>query len=365
MFLIQAGEEGPGRFESDVDFYYLTGLHRPDARLLVVAEGGVLVRDELYVPRQTPQQRLWEGPKLGPEDLTEGAGFGQVHEAGEFDFEALARLAEDDGIRAVDQHTIDELVEREIDIKRGRRALNTLQKIKSEEEIAAIETAVDITMASVADAIVVAVPGAWEYQAEAAVEGGFRRRGAEFLAFPSICGSGVNSCYLHYRANNRRLEDGDLLLMDVGAKYHGYSADFTRTIPVSGRFTPRQREIYTLVYEAQQHAVANLRPGIPFRDVHNLVVEFFDERGVREHFKHGLGHQLGIRVHDVPGFRGTLEPGMVVTVEPGLYIAEEALGVRIEDDYLITADGARKLSDALPSHPDELEAYIAGLRGPK
>lgn len=365
LFLIQAGEEDAGRFEADVDFYYLTGLNRPDARLLLVAEGGALGLDELYLPEQTASKRLWEGPKLSASDLAQGSPYGRVREASEFDFEALAERAAEGGVHAVDQPTIDELVEHEIDVKRGRKLLNALQRIKSDGELAALETAVDITMAAVADAIVVAVPGAWEYQAEAAVEGGFRRRGAEFLAFPSICGSGINGCYLHYRANNRRLEDGDLLLMDVGAKYEGYSADFTRTIPVNGRFSERQREIYTLVYEAQQTAVAALRAGVSMRDVHNVAVEFFEEAGYREHFKHGLGHQLGIRVHDVPGFRGLLEPGMVVTIEPGLYLVDEAIGVRIEDDYLITAQGSRKLSDAIPSQPDELEAYIAKLRGPR
>jgi Xaa-Pro aminopeptidase len=363
LFLIQAGEEGRGRFEADVDFHYLTGLNRPDARLLLLAKDGKLQLDELYLPEQTPSQRLWEGPKLNANDLAEGSPYDRVRDSSEFDFAALAQRAAEGGVHAVDQLTIDELVEHEIDVKRGRKPLNALQRIKSPGELAALETAVDITMASVADAIVVAVPGAWEYQAEAAVESGFRRRGAEFLAFPSICGSGINACYLHYRANNRRLEDGELLLMDVGARYEGYSADFTRTIPVSGRFTPRQREVYTLVFEAQQTAVASLGPGVSMRDVHKVAVEFFEQAGYREHFKHGLGHQLGIRVHDVPGFRGLLEPGMVVTIEPGLYITEEAIGVRIEDDYLITENGSRKLSDAIPSQPDELEAYISRLRG--
>jgi Xaa-Pro aminopeptidase len=210
--------------------------------------------------------------------------------------------------------------------------------------------------------MVIAVPGAYEFQAEAAVEGGFRRRGAEFLAFPSICGSGINACYLHYRENNRRLEEGDLLLLDVGANYEGYCADVTRTIPVSGRFTDRQREVYQLVWEAQQLAEARLRPGVTMRELHEAVVGFFDEHGVRRHFKHGLGHQLGVRVHDVPGFRGPLEPGMVVTIEPGLYLVEEALGVRIEDDFVVTEDGCRRLSDAIPSAPEALEAYLARLR---
>lgn len=363
ILLFQAGEEVDGRFDPDEDFHYLAGLMRPDAKLLLVAEGGSLRRDELYMPVQTPRQRLWEGPKLNPDDLGDDAGFGAVHELEVFDFEALEKLAEGKQVHAVDDLSTAELVEHEIEVSRDRSALNRLQMIKSAEELAALETSVQITMASLADAIVVAVPGAYEYTAEAAIEGGFRRRGAEFLGFPSICGSAINACYLHYRANNRRLGDGELLLMDVGAKYEGYSADVTRTIPINGRFSERQREIYQLVWDAQQKAVAALKPGVSMRDLHNLVVEFFDEKGYRGFFKHGLGHQLGIRVHDVPGYRGPLQPGMVVTIEPGLYLNEEAIGVRIEDDYLVTEEGSRKLSIGVPSAPDALEAYIARLRG--
>lgn len=363
LYLAHAGEDGDARFQADEDFHWLTGRHRPGARLLLEARGGELVEDTLYLPVQTDTQRTWEGPKLSPADLGEDAGgHDAVRPVDELDLAALAERAGERGVHAVDEDAIAELVEQGIEVRRGRTALNRLQVIKTPAELAALEAAVDITQAALADAMVIAVPGAYEFQAEAAVEGGFRRRGAEFLAFPSICGSGINACYLHYRENNRRLEEGDLLLLDVGANYEGYCADVTRTIPVSGRFTDRQREVYQLVWEAQQLAEARLRPGVTMRELHEAVVGFFDEHGVRRHFKHGLGHQLGVRVHDVPGFRGPLEPGMVVTIEPGLYLVEEALGVRIEDDFVVTEDGCRRLSDAIPSAPEALEAYLARLR---
>lgn len=363
VFLSHAGEDADARFQSDEDFHWLTGLHRPDAVLVLVAREGELVEDTLYLPVQTERQRTWEGPKLSPADLgPDGGPFSAVRPIEDLDLAGLAELAGPRGVHAVDEAAIAALVEAEVEVRRGRTALNRLQVVKSPAELAALEAAVDITQAALADAMIVAIPGAWEYQAEAAIEGGFRRRGSEFLAFPSICGSGVNSCYLHYRANQRRLEEGDLLLLDVGANYEGYCADVTRTIPVSGRFSDRQREIYTLVWEAQKLAEEQLRPGVTMRDLHNAVVEFFDERGVRQHFKHGLGHQLGVRVHDVPGFRGKLEPGMVVTIEPGLYLVDEALGVRIEDDFVVTEDGCRRLSDSIPSAPEALEAYLERLR---
>lgn len=365
VLLIQAGPEEGGRFEADVDFFWLTGLHRPDAKLLLVAKNGKLEREELYLPVQTPQQRLWEGPKTNPEDLAKSGQYAKVLDIKEFDSEELKQLGDKRGVLAVDEWTIAELVEWGIDVKRARKALNSLQVIKSAAEIAALETAVDITQAAIADAILVALPGNYEYQAEAAILAGFRKRGSEFQAFPPICGSGPNGCFLHYRANQRLMQDGDLLLMDVGAKYAGYSADVTRTIPVNGKFSPRQRELYDMVLAAQTLAVAALRPGVSMRDVHKVAADYFTELEVRQHFKHGLGHQLGIRVHDVPGFRGKLKAGMLVTVEPGLYLSDEGIGIRIEDDYLITEDGSRKLSDSIPSDPDALEAYIARLRAPR
>jgi len=363
LLLFGAGPSGDGRFDPDEDFHYLTGVRRPGARLLLEVRDGSLVRDVLYLPRQSERQRLWEGPEAGPEDFGEEARFDEVLGLEVFDLAALAEGAAGTGVHAVDEATIEELVEHGVEVLKARTALNELQKVKSPAEQRAVEAAVRITLAGLAEAMVVARPGTYEYTAEAAVEGGFRRRGAEFLAFPSICGSGPNGCFLHYRANNRPLADGELLLVDVGAKVHGYCADVTRTFPVNGRFTTRQREVYGLVFEAQTLAAEQLRPGVTMRELHEAVVAFFDEKGQRGNFKHGLGHQLGIRVHDVPGFRGTLEPGMIVTIEPGLYLAEEDLGVRIEDDYLVTQDGSRKLSAALPSQPDELEAYIARLRG--
>jgi Xaa-Pro aminopeptidase len=311
---------------------------------------------------QSPQERLWEGPQLNPVDFADGKAFGSVADQKTLDLEELGKQVGSAGIFAADDQAIEALVDLDIEVKRVRKYLNNLQVIKSAEEIAALEMAVDITQAALADAMRVALPGTYEYQAEAAITSGFRRRGSEFLAFSTICGSAENGCFLHYRANNRLMLDGDLLLMDVGAKYAGYSADVTRTIPINGKFSPRQREVYEMVLEAQTLAVAALRPGVSMRDVHNVAVAYFKGKGVQQHFKHGLGHQLGVRVHDVPGFRGILQPGMLVTVEPGLYIADEGLGIRIEDDYLITKEGNRKLSDSIPSDPDQLEAYIARLR---
>ena len=256
----------------------------------------------------------------------------------------------------------DFFAEREAEILSSHELLRSVQVVKDEGELAAQRAAIEVTEEALVDGFRVARPGAWEFEVEAAIEAGFRRRGAAARAFPSICGSGPNTCTLHYRANERRMEPGELLLMDVGAKLQHYCADVTRTIPVDGRFTDRQREIYTLVFRASRAAAAALRPGASLGDAHAVAVDFFERAGYRRYFRHSVGHGLGLRVHDAPGSRTPLLPGMVVTIEPGLYLPDEALGVRIEDDYLITARPAPSCSRAaLPAHPDELEAFLARI----
>jgi len=364
--VLGAGKDGEGRFRADPDFHYLTGLHRPGAWLLCVARGGRLEQDRLYLPKQSQGQARWNGPQLSPNSAAAAKlGFAEVLPATDLDWGALPSAGDTVFIfeRGREAELVAEhLVAEGFRVESPRTALNEAQKIKGPAEVDALRTAIAITQGALADGYAVALAGNWEYQVEAAIEAGFRRRGAEFRAFPSICGSGPNGCYLHYRDNSRRIRKGELLLMDVGAMYEGFCADITRTIPVSGRFSPRQREIYEYVLEAQTRAASALRPGVSISEIQGIAATYFEQVGYREHFLHGIGHHLGIRVHDVPGFRGQLAPGMVVTVEPGIYLIEEELGVRIEDDYLITAEGAEKLSGAIPSAPDEVEAYLARIR---
>lgn len=357
-----SGEATDGRFEADPDFRWLTGVGEPEAALLLVIESGALVGERLYLRERSPRQRLWEGPGLVPGPAAaEATGFASVLSRSELEPD-LGVLFADGGVAYVLPESAALLGEVQAELRNPRAALSRLQASKEPGELAALETAAAITLASLADAFVLARPGAWEFTAEAAIEGGFRRRGAEFRAFPSICASGPNACVLHYRDNQRRLEPGDLLLMDVGARYHGYSADVTRTIPVSGTFTPRQRELYELVLAAQRLCEGLLGPGVTLQELDAAARHSFEAAGFGGAYKHSIGHHLGVRTHDAPGFKGPLLPGMVVTLEPGLYLPDEGLGIRIEDDYVVTPDGARKLTAALPSDPDRLEAYLARLR---
>ncbi|HYJ47411.1 MAG TPA: M24 family metallopeptidase, partial [Pyrinomonadaceae bacterium] len=218
-------------------------------------------------------------------------------------------------------------------------------------------------------------PGMYEYEVQALLEAAFTRNGSERPGFPSIVGSGLYSTILHYEENHKRIEAGDLVVCDIGAEYSMYTADITRTFPASGRFTPRQREIYQLVLDTQAAAAAHWKPGMTNLDLHLFAVDYLSKSPLRakdtdgreysmEHFFiHALGHALGMEVHDVADGIHQLQPGEVITIEPGLYLQAEKLGVRIEDDYLVLPNGTlQKLSARIPSAPDEIERLMARAR---
>jgi Xaa-Pro aminopeptidase len=228
--------------------------------------------------------------------------------------------------------------------------------VKDADEIARLRRAGQITAEALKAAMRIMKPGLKEYQVEATIEYTFRDLGADRVGFPSIVGSGPNSTTLHYDANRRIIEDGDLVVMDVGAEYGQYTADVTRTVPANGRFSPRQRAIYDLVLGAQQAALDGVRPGVTVLELDGLARRYLREQGgdlcrpvtCDRYFVHGLSHWLGMRVHDVGDYHLALQPGMVLTVEPGVYLADENLGVRIEDDCLVTASGCELLSGGAP-----------------
>lgn len=262
---------------------------------------------------------------------------------------------------------------------RLRALLDELRTHKTAEELAIMQKAIDMTVEAHRQVMHSVEPGWHEYEIEALVEHTFKASGAEYPAFPSIVGSGENSVILHYETNRRRTEPGDLVVIDVGAEYHGYAADVTRTVPVSGRFTDEQRAIYDVVHRAQEAGIEASRAGAPYLAPHRaaeavmaegmaevgLIRDETDLNGLRRFFMHATSHYLGLDVHDVGG-GGPLEPGTVITVEPGLYIpaADDIdprwwnIGVRIEDDILITADGPVNLSADAPRSSDEVEALM-------
>jgi len=234
-------------------------------------------------------------------------------------------------------------------------ALERMRRLKSSAEVELLRRAIEITCQAQRDALRQARSGMAEYQVQAVVEYRFTTEGARRPGYPSIVGAGPNSCVLHYDANDGVLKEGDLLLLDVGAEFKRYSADVTRTFPVSGRFTEEQRKIYDVVLKAQKAAIGVIRPGVPFEEIDRAARKVITEAGYGPYIIHGTSHFIGLDVHEGGEGSGPLEAGMVLTVEPGIYIPEREIGVRIEDDVLVTPVGALILSDCAPREADAVE----------
>jgi Xaa-Pro aminopeptidase len=330
------------KYYQEKNFYYLTGIDEPNATLLLDATADP-PQEFLFLPERRPSEERWTGVKLGPgPDAEKATGFARVLPATEYEpvlKKAAARA------RAV------------YDLKDVEDDIAYLRQVKSPTEIALIEKAVRITLKGEEAAAKAIAPGVMEYEVEAALEYEFRRNGAERPGFPSIVGSGPFSTVLHYDKSERRMQSGDVVVVDIGAEYSGYSADVTRTFPVSGKFSPRQREIYQIVLDAQKATIAKVKPGVRISDLHQAATEYIRTKGYERYFIHGTSHHIGLDVHDVGDVSRPLEPNMVITVEPGIYIPEEQIGIRIEDDVLVTPTGYRVLSP-FPKELAEVEALV-------
>ncbi len=253
-----------------------------------------------------------------------------------------------------------------VDVKNLVPILDSLRVVKDEAELTRMRTAIDITAAAQRNAMQAIEPGVYEYEIEALIEYTFRANGADRVGFPSIIGSGPNSTTLHYDTNRRQTQAGDLVVIDIGAEYGQYSADVTRTVPISGRYTERQRAIYELVLGAQDAAIDGVRPGVTIGELSQIARQYIEtnsgdlcgESSCNRYYIHGLSHWLGMRVHDVGDYTMPLVEGMVFTIEPGIYIEDEQLGVRIEDDVLVTATGAELLSAGAPREVEDIEGMM-------
>jgi len=330
------------RYQQERNFYYLTGFDEPNAILLLDAASDPPQEYLFLAERKTAEER-WTGPKLGPgPDAEKATGFSKVLSTAEFD-SALKRVS--DKAKAV------------YGLKEVQDDLAHMRQVKSPTEIALLEKAINITLRGQEAAAKVVGPDVLEYEVEAALEYEFRRHGAERPGYPSIVGSGPFSTILHYDKNDRRMQASEVVVVDVGAEYSGYSADVTRTYPVSGKFSTRQREIYQIVLDAQKAAIAKIKPGVRISDIHEAAMSYIRSKGYEKYFIHGTSHHIGLEVHDVGDTSRPLEPNMVITVEPGIYIPEEQLGIRIEDDVQVTATGSRVLS-AFPKELADIEALV-------
>ena len=364
-------------FRQNNTFYYLTELETQDAWLLLTARGPDSLETTLFLPPRTPSRERWTGLRLGPDSVAVRlSGIATV-----LPVDSLAARIGRARVRGPrplyvpvspatkDEPIISDLLFSGADVRNVLPLVDSMRAVKDADEITRLRRAVDISVAGHIAAMRAARPGMFEYEIEAALEDGFRRNGADRLGYPSIVGSGPNSTTLHYDVNRRRTENGDLVVIDAAAEWGQYTADVTRTFPVNGRFTPRQKAIYDLVLGAQQAAFDSVRPGITIGQLDGIARTYMRAHSGslcgdktcddREYFNHGLGHPIGMDVHDV-GFGRPLEPGMVITLEPGIYIQAEQLGVRIEDDVLVTAQGGEWLSAGAPRSTDAIERVMRG-----
>ncbi|HEY7503247.1 MAG TPA: aminopeptidase P N-terminal domain-containing protein [Gemmatimonadales bacterium] len=334
------------------DFFYLTGLEAPGARLVLVARRNGPDSTILYLPEPESGPSRWTGGSLAPgPELSRLTGIADLRPVPSDSSRLVVRRR---GLEPIPVHQV-------------AAELAALRQIKDGDEVGRLRKAVAITSEALLEAMARTKPGMYEYELEAAIEYGFRRRGAERVGFPSIVGSGPNGTILHYDENRRQMEEGELVVIDVGAEYGYYSADLTRTLPVSGQFTLRQRRLYDLVLGAQQTAIDSIRPGTSLGALNQIARLYLRTRssdlcgglGCDQYFIHGLSHWLGMDVHDPGSYSRRLEPGMVLTVEPGIYIPAESLGIRIEDVVLVTREGGEVLSSGLPRSAEAVESAMA------
>lgn len=394
------------RFRQDSDFFYLTGFEEPEA--IAVVKPSKDPKYTLFVRPRDPEREIWDGRRAGIEGAKSDFGAHEAFPIAEFEGKLRDLLDGTDilyyrlGVnRELDETIISELTAMRAwnrkpiyppqTIVDAASIVHELRVFKSPEELELMQTSADIAAEAHCEAMKAARPGMQEYQLEALIEEIFRRRGAAGPAYTSIVGGGPNATVLHYINNDAELRDGDLLLIDAGAEYKGYASDITRTFPINGRYTPAQREIYDLVLKAQMSCVEMVRPGVTHEQLkqHSIEVltegmvelgllqgnpeELIKEKKHEQFYMHGLGHMIGIDVHDVGRYyideqSRALEPGVVMTVEPGLYVSPDTkdipekylgIGVRIEDDVLCTNDGPRVLTHRVPKHAEEIEALMA------
>src|SRR5579864_1854044 len=403
-------------FAQEENFYYLTGHNEEGAALVILpanpknaskkngaslprwgaallrpydatSENGDGVRESLYLPEKNPHKERWNGARMAPSDpgIEARTGFASVKPFADLratvetlaksysDFYTILPYQKELGGYPHEKEAVDwlQMVAPQARLKDVREQVGAMREIKSPGEIVFLRQAIELSLDAQLAAMRMMRPGLYEYQIGAKMVEVHALGGSEAEGYAPIVGAGPNSTALHYDRLSRKIEDGDIVVLDVGAQFSGYSADITRTIPANGKFTARQAEIYNIVLGAQNAALAALKPGMDFcqkggKSVHKISYDYINSHGKDLHGKslgqyyiHGLGHHIGLDVHDPGDYCKPLEPGMVVTVEPGIYIPEENLGVRIEDDVLITESGYQLLSERLPRNPREIEEVMA------
>ena len=346
-------------------FEYLTGItNEPEAILLFDPTHAVPAKREvLFLLPRDPELEQWNGLRKSiGSHLRNETGMRTILRTGSLpfvldvvasrckQFSTLMPCATVNDEISKDLEIWNKVVQRNTgcEIKDQTSIIPSLRSVKSSKEIAIIQKAVDMTASGFADAFAFVKGGVNEFQVQATLEYGYAMAGGRGCAFSSIVGGGINSTVLHYEENNRDLVDGDLVCIDSGAFYQGYGADISRTIPVSGKFSERQKEIYEIVLKAEEVAIAAVKPGVTLAQLDTIARAIIVKAGYGDYFIHSIGHHLGLETHDFCGTDSALKKGAVITIEPGIYLPDEAIGVRIEDDIVVSAMGHKNLSKAIP-----------------
>lgn len=373
-------------FSPDRNFYYATGIDREDC-ILFLAKTRTGVQETLYIPRDNGVMAKWVGANMTAEEATEASGIETIGWIDEFESDFASYIFKN-GIKKlwldVENREWDDALSPALEFaEKVRRnapqmvfgdlyqAFSEMRLIKEEWELKRMRKAMDITRLGIEEMMKTAKAGMKEYEVEAAYDYVLMKNGVREKAFQTIAAGGERGTILHYVANNQPVEDGELILIDAGAQWEWYNGDISRTFPINGKFTERQKLVYNIVLEGQQKVIDAIRPGVPFADLNELLKEHYFEalkeiglvdtkEDVAKYYYHSVSHYLGAETHDVGRYGDRiLEPGMVLTVEPGLYIEEWKIGIRIEDDVLVTEDGNEVMTSAMIKTVEEIEAFMA------
>jgi Xaa-Pro aminopeptidase len=374
------------KFEGDregMDFYYLTGIDEADAALLLQPTAKpppfhTSAREILFLSALNPEEERVHGARamLPSNALEVSTGIASilrlralpgalidacVHRGG---LSYLGRFVAEPKPRPKVMELYGKTMERTYGcwVTDLNGTLARMREVKEPAELALMRKAIAYTAAGHAAALKAIRPGATEFEVKDALEAGFRKAGARHVAYDSIVGSGSNSTFLHYPKDDRMMKAGELLLIDAAAEAEYYAADITRTYPVSGKYTAEQRNLYDIVLRAQTAGIASARAGVRVADIEAAARKVIEDAGYGDYFIHGCCHFVGLEVHDAGDYDAPLPAGAVITVEPGIYVPQRALGVRIEDEILITATGSELLSGSIPRDPGEIERLMAGGR---
>lgn len=372
-------------FEENKNFFYLTGLRRENMILLMKKAGGSCTAT-LFIEQADPSAERWTGKMVTVPEAKEISGIQDVRFLDRFepllqymlngnDFKACYFDCHRNRLSDLPDYNLVKAQQFQKDfpgitVRNLWRMAAVLRMQKDSDEVAKISQAIEVTRQGLEAVMSTLTPGMKEYQAQANYEHVLYYQGTEGPSFPTIAGSGKNGCMLHYETNRDTCADGSLLLLDLGCRVDGYCSDITRTYPVNGKFTDRQRAVYEVVLRANKEVAAQAKPGMTTRELNEVCKKVLaqgcmelglitEESELDKYYMHGVSHHLGIDVHDVTADGVKLMPGSVISDEPGLYIDEWEIGIRIEDDLLITEDGCKVLSASIIKEPEEIEAFMA------